>query len=400
MAYTIANLKDDLAGVSHGTNLNDITNLTSLINRAARKVIAEIDPQETIQIANIANAIHDSVYDYTAPTDLKGNKVIDIRPQASRRVSDNFSQTFSEEFDLSKPNNTFEIRHDNAVKTLRLSKAITPAPLTLHAVNGITENGTWAVGDDATNLTKDTVTYVSGSASLNFDVNGSGTTGYLEISDMTDVDLTDHDELSSIFVWVYIPSASAVTNWILRWGNDSSAYWSSTVTSPHDASSFKDGWNLLRFDWNGATETGTVDPSAIDYLRITVTYDGTADTDFRLDNIVSSIGQIYEIEYYSKYIFRNSSGTFIEETSTDTDIVNLDTDSYNILVYECAYLIAQQQQGQDSVFDRNYFKEELYGDGQLKAGLYELYKRSYPSEVQKPQSTYYRMPRKSYFKRN
>jgi len=396
MAYTVSQLKSDLTGILHGTTISKVTNLDNLINRAGRKVIAEIDPAETKKTANFESAIFDQVFDYTAPEDLKGNKVIDIRPQFNRTVLDNFSQRPSENFDIRKTQNTFHVRMNNSVRSIRLSKQITPSPSVIHTLDTITGNGTWAVGGDAENLTVDSLNFVAGSASLNFDLDGSGTTGFIQNSTMQQVDLTDLDEQGSVFVFIFLPDFTTITNVILRWGNDTSNFWSRTVTQPHDQTTFKTGFQLLRFDWNGATETGTVDPAKIDYLRVTITYDGVADTDFRVDNIVAQNGKIFEIEYYSKFLFRSSAGVFKEEQNNDTDLINLDTDSYNILTYECAFLSAQQLQGQDSSFDVNFFREELYGAGEGKPGLYKLYKRSNPSEAEKFQARYYRMPQRTY----
>ncbi len=392
MSFTRASANNDLEGIIHSQNLNKVVNIDSLYQRAARNLLSKIDPRGTVRIVQIANAVHDEIFDYTAPTDLKGNKIIDIRPQVNRQVKDNLSQRFARNFDHRKQRRTFQVRDNSGVKSIRISQSVSLAPLTLHEMNDITENGTWAVdGTDASNITRDTLNRMSGSASLNFDMLGATTTGYIENTDMNSVDLTDHDEQSEIFVRVYLPDASTITNVILFWGSSSVNYWSATVTAPHDQASFKDGWNILKFSWNGATESvaGGVDPSAINYLRVTFTYDGVADTDFRVDKISSSLGEIYEIEYYSKYLFQSTGGTWKETTTEDTDIVNLDTDGYNLFLFECAFLIAQQMQGEDAGFDRSYFKEELYGDGRTKVGLYATYKGEHPSEVIRPRTSYW-----------
>lgn len=385
MPYTIQNAKQDLEGMVHSTSLNKIRNLNALFQRAGRTLLTKIDPPDTIRIAQISNAIHTDVFDYTAPSDLKGNSIVDIRPQVNRQESDKLTQKLSEEFDLTKANNTFQIRYNSGVKSLRLSKAITPSSITLHNCNSLTSNGTWAAdGAGAKNLTLDTLDYWDGGASLNFDLDKDTTTGYLEISDMSDIDLEDEDERGIIFVMVYIPDTTLITNFILRWGNDSSNYWSVTVTSPHDQSTFKTGWQILAFNWNGATETGTVTPTAIDYLRLTVTYSTAADeTDLRLDKISCSRGEIWEIEYYSECLFRTSGGTWQTTTSNDTDIINLDEDGYNLYLYECLKLIAQQLQGEDSVFDINFSNMELIA-------LYNSYLDKHPSQVKKPRQLYYR----------
>ena len=397
MALTILQLKEHLIGSIHGASLNKVKNLTQLINRSGWNLLAQIDPAETKRTQQLTNAIHDDVYDYAAPTDLKGRKIIDIRPQVNRTTSDNFSQGFSEAFDiykaLSEGKEIFHVRHNSGTKSLRIAKGGLTSAITINEVDGVTDNGTWAGSGGASNLTQDTIDYVSGSASLNFDADTS-TTPYVENSTMSEVDLTDHDEKSKLFIWRYFPDASAITDALLRWGNDTSNYWSKTVTTAHDGAAFQNGWNLLSFDWSTATETGTVAPATIKYARVGMTKNATADTDFRIDNIISSLGSIFEIEYYSKYLFKTSGGTWIESHTDDTDIINLDTESYNLLIAECMLAISQQIQGEDSNFDMNYYRTMLYGDPaapstERRMGAYKQYMASNPSESVKLQSTYY-----------
>lgn len=392
--YSISDLKEDLTGIGHGTNLAKVKNINYLIWRAGRNVLVKIDPDLTIKIDQITNAVHDGIYNNICPPGLKGKKVIDIRPQVNRGSDDSLSQRFIKTFDLKKKDNSFAIQFDSGEKILRLSKNVTPGQISLHQMNGIATNGTWVVGGDAENLVKDSLYYMSGGASLRFDLDGSGATGYIEISDMEDVDLEDEDEVATIFARVYLPDASAITSVTLRWGNDSSNYWERTVTTAHDTTSLQNGWNILAFLWNGATETGTVDPSAIDYLRLTITYDSVADTDFRVDKISCSAGQIWEIAYYSENLFRSSAGVWKAKPTDDTDIVNLDEDGYNILLNECGKMMAQQQQGEDSKADLDFFRRELNGDfdspsNEGRIGLYSQYSVDHPSQALKIVENYY-----------
>lgn len=396
MAYTILNATDDLTGILHGTNVDKVTNLSSLFQRGGRNVLAKLDPIETIRIQNLTNALHEDIFDYALPSDVKGDGIIDIRPQVNRTEFDNFSQFSSEPFDLSKHlsggRNRIQIKYDDGIKSIRIAKTISPRPIAIHQMDSITNNGTWAVGGDATNLTQDKITFVFGNASLNFDMNASGSAAHIENSTMSQVDLTDHDEVSSLFINIYLPDPSIITSVNLRWGNSATVHWNRTVTTAHDATAFRTGWNILRFDWDGATQTGNVDPSVIDTLRVTVNYDGTAETDIRVDKITSSLGKIFEIEYYSKFIFRTSAGVFQETTSDDSDIINLDTESYNIFLFEVAEMLAQQIQGSDSTFDVNYFSKKLHGDNREK-GLYRIYRDEHPSRRIKMQGEYYRFNR-------
>jgi len=379
-SYSVANLKDEVEAILHGTTLDSVSNIFGTINRAARTLQEEVDFFELKKKTQIANAIYDSVNDYTAPTDLKMDKIIDLFPQVNRNGSDNFSQSYSEQFGLKKDNNSFTVEYQNGVKVLRIQKNLT-TPIVLNTLDSITTNGTWAVGGDGSNLTVDTLNYVSGSASLNFDLTGVGTTAYIENSTMTAVDLSEHEDISALFYWVYLPSASAITSIDLRWGDDSSNYWNATSTTQHFGA-FQDGWNLIKAEWDGATETGSPDSSAVVYARITITYDGTADTDIRIDNITSNLGSIYDLKYYSNYMFETSAGVDIEQTTADEDIINLEPVSINGLVLKVAEYAAQQVQEQGGSIDVGYFA------GEYQKWL-SKYKRSYKSEAIKPSVQYY-----------
>lgn len=390
MAKTIAQCRDDLIGMGHGGSLDDIKNFYNLCQRAAGNLLLRISPRETRRIQNLSDALHDDVYNYTIPSDCK--EVIDIRPQVNRGIGDSFNQWFAKEFDKYKDrwDDIISIRHDDMSKSIRISKNISPSPISVHQCNSLTSNGTWSAdGTGASNLTLDTQYYVSGGASLNFDLASGQTTGYISNTTMTAVDLSDHDEIGSFFMYVYFPDASIITNVIFVWGNDLAAnYWSKTATTQADGTSFRNGWNLIKFSWNGATETGTVDPDEIDALKITITYDETAETDIRVDKIRCSMGEIYEIEYYSNFLFRSSSGTWKGIPTSDEDLINLDEDSFPIFLYECLIEMAQQAQGSDSGFDVNFARIKLFGDGK-NLGLYDLYQMRYPPEEERIQSIYY-----------
>ena len=392
MDYSIQNLKDDLQGILHSTSLDKVRNQLELINRAGRTLIAKIDPDGTKRIAQITNAVHNSIFDYTAPADLKGNKIIDIRPQINRTTKDQYSQRYSQRFDVFRKLGTFQVRHNVGTKSLRLSASIGVAATVLHNMNSLTSNGTWTVGGAATNLRLDTLNKFSGSASLKFDTDGSGTAAFIQVSDMKAVDLEDLENIAQLFDQIFIPDIDNVASWELRWGSSTSDYWIRTVTQPHDQDTFKNGWQTLANDWNEVTEVGSPDSSAVNFLRVTVNLSSAVvETDFRVDKISASSGEIFEIEYYSENLFRNSSGTFQARATDNSDLINLDEDSYNILLNEVAYLMAQTQQGADAGFDANFFREELYGNPAIgKIGLYKQYQFDHASEAIRPRATYWR----------
>lgn len=326
------------------------------------------------------------VYDYTTPTSLKGRAIIDIKRQVKRSVDEKFHLVDEEEFDREKGQgrDIFTISFDDFVTNLRIDGG-SVKKVQIHTCDSVTANGTWSVGTDATNITADTENYISAGASLNFDTNSGATTAFIENSTMTQKDLTTHDEKSSMFVWVYIPATSGLTNFILRWGNDSSNFWSRTVTTDSGGNAFSIGWNLLRFNWSGATETGTVAPATIDYIRLTITKTAgmAAATDWRVDDIVSRIGDIYDVVYYTRFGWQNSSEAYLENSTATTDTLLAQSDEVEIIVSKSAEIIAAELKEYDDV---KFYREEY---ARLKAA----YTYAYPSEAITRVQRYYKIRR-------
>lgn len=399
MAYSITNLTADLEGILHGTTINQITNFYGVCNRAARKLLMDIDPQETIRLVELPSTIYQGVYDYPAPSDLKGNKVIDIRPQVNRTTADIFPQYYNQQFDATKDTglyDQFTVQWNTATKSLRIAAPFLTAPVQVNYADDTTENGTWSVGGNAASLTENNTNFVIGGSSLQFNLAATGvdpSTGYLENSDMDSVDLSDYTGQGSFFLYTYLPAGADIDSVTLRIGSSSTNYYEMTNTQTQQDTAFQNGWNLIDFAWSGATTTGTPDASALDYVRVTWTYDGTVQTAVLLNNITFNLGSIMQIEYYSKYLFRNSStGAFQETVTSDDDYVNLDTETYNLFVNLVAYFAIQQQQGVDALnFDGNFFLS------QYKEDLVS-YKTKYKSQFQKPKTTYYQQNNPNYGK--
>jgi hypothetical protein len=396
VAYTITQLNSDLAAVLHGTTVNKITNLYGMYDRAASQLLLDINPQETIRLLPMSSTIYNGVYSYPLPADLKGNKVIDIRPQANRLPWNVYFQQYSQDFDRLKTTinrGTFNIKFNQGVKTILINAPYLLAPTILNNCDGVSDNGTWGVGSSASNLQADSINFVGSSASLSFNLaaGANPSTGYLENSTMSALNLSEVENQATLFLYTYLPTATDFTNVILRWGSSATDYYQVTTTVTQENTSFQDGWNLLAFPWLGATVVGSPDSSAINYVRVTWTYNGSAQTAVRLDTITSNLGSILDIEYYSKYMFRDAiTGAFKERVTANTDIVNLDTETYMIYSNLVFALAAQQVQGRDALqYDGQFFMNEY------KKGV-EKYKEMYKSETQKPQTQYYTMPQRGY----
>src|SRR3990167_2416105 len=388
---TITDLKASLTGIGHGGTLNKIRNIEALFERAANTMLANIHPIETERIAALSNAVHDDVYNYTAPSDFK--TIIDLLPQDNRDSLDTSKRRYPERFDARKliSNNEISLESNEGTKFIRINWR-SKAPKTFHTMDSLTSNGTWTTVGSATGLAVDELFKVSGSKSIRFNVAASG--DGLSNTGANALDLTDWDELADWFMWLYFPAVSALTSVTARWGNDvSSNYWESTAqTAQADGTAFKVGWNLIKFPWNTATETGTVAPATIDSFRFVIA-STAAINNVRADNILVSLGRNFDIKYYSQYVFRNSSGTFLRQPASDDDNLVFEGTALQIYQLECLKAMAQQAEGEDAVADFEYARKELHGDAGApdpiqRRGLYAKYRSEFPSAAKKATSVW------------
>ncbi len=395
MSYSVQDAKNDLTGVLHGTQLNQIQNLDGVFNRAARQLLLDVDPQETKRTLEFTTPIYNSVFDYAIADDVKGNKLIDIRPQVRRLPSDIWLQSYNQAFDIAKQNvfsaqDMFTMNFNTGLKTVRINAPYLNNPIIVNQADDTTDNGTWAVGGTGSNLTTNNTNFVVGAGSLQFD--STVGSAYVENSTMTSVNLSSYVNQASLFVWVYMATGSNLTSVELRWGSSSGNYYSLSVTQNQQGNAFVNGWNLCQFDWASASVTGSPDSSAIGYLRVTLVTLGT-NTANKVNGITNVLGTVLEYEYYSKYLFRDAiTGAFQETVTDDSNLINLDTESYNLLFNLVAFFAAQQQQGKDSSYDGKLFYEQYQG-------ALQKYKNMYKSETQKPMSTFYAMPYKNNYGR-
>ncbi len=389
---TIAYYKKRLEGKMHGTTLNSLKDFEGICHEASSKILLDLDLMELKRSVEISTPVYNQVYVYPVPVDLKGVSVIDIKPQINRNLSDNPMSTYDKDFDISKGTGpmSFNVTSDSGTRYVNINATNLPTGITINQANTITGNGTWAVGASASNLTANSVNYLNSTSCLQFDLAAAGATGTVTNSTMSSVDLSNIEDQGSIFVNVYLPTGSDFTSINLDWGSDNANYWSKSVTVTQEGAAFVNGWNLLRFDWTTATQTGAPDSTAVDYLKVTYTYNGTAQTAVKLNGIVARLGAILVMEYYSEYMFQDgTTGGWKNTVSADNDIVLLNTEAENIFLYLITILATQQSLGQDATFDVN-FSDTNY------LQMIAKYKERYKSEQITPRKQYYTVQNKSY----
>lgn len=374
MSFPLSQIKEHLVGMTHSGTLNKIRNSEALFERAGSVFLQKCKPLETMRLGTLASVIHDDFYDYALPSDY--NSMIDLLPQDDRNNWDLAFRRHAGQFDLEKAikQKTISIEGSEGSKIIRINWRSRKGKV-LHTMNSVTDNGTWIAVGSATGIVANTIFKITGSGSIEFDLVATGD-GISNIG-MSAVDLTDEDEVADVFVWVYLGTTSGLTSITGIWGNDiTTAYWTSVAqTTQADGTAFKAGWNLIKFPWSTATETGTVAPATIDSFKITFAATA-AKNNIRVDNIVFSIGRNFDIKYYSKFLFKNSAGAYISRPASDDDSVLVDNDSLPLYLLECLKAMAHQMEGTDSAFDINYAESEL-------RTLYPAFKSEHPDQRKK-----------------
>ena len=387
----IGESKDNLSGLLHGADVDDLESWALLYERTANNLLTNITPIDTQRTVPLVQAVHDDIYNYPLPSDFR--ELVDLYPQDNRESFDTAIRRSSRIFDLRKAIHDKEVAIEGSegTKFIRINWKGRQAS-TLHNMDSVTANGTWSVVGTATGLQANSIFKMTGSASIEFDavVDGDG----IQNSDMTAVDMTDEDEVADVYVWMYFGAVSALTSVSAIWGNDlTTNFWTAVAqTTQADGTAFKVGWNLLRFPWSTASQTGTVDPATIDSFKLTI--DRTAQIDnIRVDNIIFSIGRNFDIKYNSKFLFKNSAGVWISKPTDDTDTINLDNDAINIFQYELLKEAAFEIESSNSGGDIEFANLKLHGDSsssdpKMRIGLYGKYARDYPDQMKKVIGSY------------
>lgn len=357
-------------------------NFLTIANLAVKQVLQDLDLRSSKRKTALSPNLFDDVYEYSCPSTIKSDKIIDIEPQLDRGRFDYWELVSNEEFDRYKGegrvdkygdpinlNNTrwsgrnfVSFARDDLVNKLLISRPIDDNELAIDRLDSV---GDWTLFGDGTNLTADADNYVKGSSCINWDItDAGGTTAGIYNDSLTSFDISDYYTSGSAFVWAYITSATNLTNFILRIGSSSSAYDYITITTNNEGASFYAGWNLLRFDFVNKSTTGSPTRTACDYVALYMTKDGAkvSETDYRFDNLVLKIGEHWNVSYYCKYLWQSSGGTFLENSTATTDYLNCDTDEYNLIMFKTCELMERHLK--NSVASADFRKQYQEGKAQ------------------------------------
>ncbi len=299
--------------------------------------------------------LYNGIFDYTCPSDLAQSKIIDIPAQAKRQDGE-FFLVPTTEFELKRQKGMVAIKDYNGSRILQISSQVDDNELLASELDSLTSGSSsgssWSLFGDAETLTADTDDYIKGNGAIKWNISSAGgTTAGIQHSSINSLDMTEYfGGTSSFFVWAKITSITNLTNYILRFGTDSSNYYSKTVTTQADGTAFVNGWNLLKFDVSSYSTTGTPTNTDIKYFVIymTKTAGKISETDYKFDWLVLKRGVIHNIEYYSKYGWQSSAGAYKENSTEDLDLLVADSDEYQMIIKKSIALASKEVKEYDA----------------------------------------------------
>jgi hypothetical protein len=305
-----------------------IVNVRNLINGAVLKIRDRIDLRGTKKKTSAPYSVYEDIYRYACPSDLKETAIIELRRQLGS--DEEWVKTFPEEFERLKGNdNLVAVDIDGTDKTLLISKEMDEDCFTIddcNSISNITASG------DASDLSLDTNNYVEGTGSAKATITYSTGKATFEF-DFTSQDLSDYQDVSGIYFNLYLSGITGFTSIDIKIGNDSSNYFTQNVTENADGTAFHTGWNLVKCNWAGATEVGTVDVENIVYACLDFNIGATfvTTTAFNIDNFKIITGEMFNTFYYSQDLWKNSSGSAIEKSTADSDYLELENDEVDLI---------------------------------------------------------------------
>lgn len=385
MLHNVQQLKASVSGLLTGTNLANVTNLDYALERAARNVAQLVDAPEAT--GREAITLYSNVYYYRAPESIFGTAVNIIRPQGN--VGSQNMTNIKVPIDVftrgkfNFPNGyMLDLEYDKGVGVIGISSNI-PLPQTI--LSGQSDADDWTASGSASTPITDTVNYYQNPASIRFNLTGAST-GILT-STIQSTDISSLEGVGVVFLAIQTPSADDLTSIEIRVGSSASDYVSVTETEGFLGAWTSDTWLLVAFDLAGASETGTVDWSAITYLQNRITTAGTINN-FRLGGMWVAMPSINEIIYQTSAIFKTTAGALTPQITSDNDTIILNDAAYSIYEVMAAKAVALQQAGGVYTTQIEGFDDILYGNNRSE-GLIGRYTANNPSTQLRTIDSYY-----------
>lgn len=387
MLHSVADLKESVSGLLTGTNLNTVTNPDGAIERAARSLVQQADIPEASGIQPLL--MYGGVYYYPAPDTLFGTAINDIRRQGDSQTSIDYSYKVPlDEFSRNKgllPNGfMLSLEYKNGVGALGISS---PIPFPQAIIDPMNDTDGWTAAGSASGLAQDITNYYNPPASLRFTITGAST-GTLTKTLTNPNDWSIYEDVGVAFLAIQIPAgatASNLTSVALRLGSDSGNYNEVSATQGFLGAWIANDWLLVALDFAGASQTGTPNWAAIDYVQVQLAHAATF-TNFRVGGLWMSLPTPIEVLFQSSALFlADGSSAPSQRITNDNDTILLNDAAYTLLEYETAVQIGIQDGGGAATPLVQNYQALLHGE----TGLYMKYRADNPSDELRSVGSYW-----------
>jgi len=361
--YTFSQIQRDLNAKLHGRRKNLVTtgdtvsgdsNLErDLVNSGVRTSMSDVDFRGNIRESVLTPNLMDNQWNYALPTDVKGNQIIDFRPQNtdSRGVHETYDPVSPEEFDRRKQIETgiYTILNDDLTRLLRVSADVEDVTTRLDNM----EDTGWdifsanSVNDSDIKVDQDDFTEGSGSIRFQTDTGDSvDSTIGIQHDSISTFDISSFKAHGSVFVDAKITTYdTGIHSLSVRLGTDCDNYYQITDSNQNDCSAFTSGWNKVRMDMSDRVTTGTPTDTDISYAALYWNRDTTdtaglhtEDTDWHFDNFFIKRGKYYNISYYSRFVWQDTALALVENSTHDSHALLVQNDEYELILTKVAEL--------------------------------------------------------------
>lgn len=245
--------------------------------------------------------------------------------------------------------------------------------------------GNWTADittSDATNITWDQNNAPDDFTSLNYDIDVSQSVNNRAgiVSTAISMDLSQLDNVGVFLIDAWVPDVTFTSSFTIRWGTDSSNYWTTTVTTDIDGDPFASAeWMVLAFDWLVATTVGTPDETDINYFRFDVNYTGsqTDDTDYRYANFRVAQPETLKFYYVSFVVGTDTTGVTDRIVFTATSDIPFFSGKYDQYKYAVAHMAASM------AFDNLRLKDDAMKEESRAQKALDRARRIFPQSITK-----------------
>lgn len=390
MSLTVASIQTLVNQYIHAdTSTNSVSAADRLgaITESVKQIFNEFGFSQTIKNTTIEYFDTVNYYPITAllpdfleASDLRRQPGIHTTKFTLKDPRDIVNEIDLYSLDRNLQEDAFSIQLSGGVRTLIINHNSLYPAITANGCDDLSNNnGTWTidqVNSDATNLVLDTVVYqYPVTASLSFDINtaqSANNKATIYNNGLQVLDGSQQFNIGNWVFWVYIPVVANFSSLTFYWGSDTSAtpstksnYWSASATTDYVGNAFVQGWNRISIPWLGATQVGSPNYTALQYIQVDYNYTGsyTNVTQFRLDQILLIRPEPLILYYQSWYVGTNTGGTNITTFGATTDIpfFSGQYDFFDIAVAHLAASILFREMGlqQDAMIEDDKATKEI-----------------------------------------